>query len=366
MRRNALAHVLISLGVTLTGAIAAPRAGETAPELGLEQVLQAPAGTEVTWEKLRGKVVVLEFWATWCAPCIAAIPHLNELADHFKGKPVQFIAITDEQSKLIETFLKKRPMRAWIGLDTDKSMFKAYSVGGIPHTVVVNTNGVIEGITYPMSLKVEHIENLLAGKPAGIPTPKLSDKQLTAGSLPEGKPPVFQVIVRPSEETSSGMSSGAVGKGEFGVMHEYKVSGTTLGSALPATFGVTTARLIVKAELPKGNFDFLVRLPQKESDRVKPLLQDALRTSFGLVSRREQRESDVFLLKVKEPGHNGLQETASTGGMSASSGPGRITAVNGKMSGLAHSLESLLKTPVLNDTKLESGYDYEVTWTQPD
>src|SRR6185503_11931309 len=107
---------------------AAPQVGKPAPELGLEQVLQAPAGTEASWEKLKGKVVVLEFWATWCAPCIAAIPHLNELADHFKGKPVQFIAITDEQNKVIEAFLKKRAMRAWIGLDTDKSMFKAYSI----------------------------------------------------------------------------------------------------------------------------------------------------------------------------------------------------------------------------------------------
>ena len=366
MKRNSLPQILTSLVISLllglSIGVAAPKVGETAPDLGLEHVLQAPAATEASWEKLRGKVVVLEFWATWCAPCIAAIPHLNELADHFKGKPVQFIAITDEQSKVVEGFLKKRAMRAWVGLDTNKSMFKAYSVSGIPHTVVVNTNGVIDGITYPMSLKAEHIENLLAGKPSGIVAPKPADAQVKADSPPpEEKPPLFQVILRPSDQPSS-MRSGPAGKSEFGIMHEYQVYGTTLASALPSAFGVSSARLITDAELPKGNFDILVRLPQKQADRIKPLLQDAFRTSFGLVSRREERESDVFLLKVKEPGHKGLQETASTGGMSSSSGPGRISAVKGSMSGLARSLESVLKTPVFNETGLEDDYDYELTW----
>ena len=328
-------------------------------------MLQAPADAAANWEKLRGKVVVLEFWATWCAPCIAAIPHLNELADHFKGKPVQFIAITDEQSNVIELFLKKRAIRAWIGLDTDKSMFKSYHVGGIPHTIVVNTNGVIEGITYPLSLKPEHIENLLAGKPAGFAHPSPNDRQVPADAPPiEGKPPLFQVIIRPSEETSSSMSAGPAGKTEFGPVFEYKMYGATLAGALPGIFGVSSARLIVNATIPTGHLDFIVRVPQKESDRVKPLLQDALRASFGLVNRREQRDSDVFLLRIKEAGHKGLEETASTGGKSASSGPGRISAINGKMSGLTHSLESLLKVPVQNETGLKNGYDYEVTWKQ--
>ncbi len=102
-----------------------PKVGEKPPPLGLERLLEAPAGAKANWAALKGKVVVLEFWATWCGPCVAAIPHLNELADQFKGKPVQFIAITDEDEKTIGSFLKKKPIRARVGLDTDKSMFKA-------------------------------------------------------------------------------------------------------------------------------------------------------------------------------------------------------------------------------------------------
>src|SRR5882724_1084408 len=71
------------------------KAGTAAPDLGLTAVLQSPDGTNADWASLKGKVVVLEFWATWCAPCIAVQPHLNELTDEFKDKSVQFISITN-------------------------------------------------------------------------------------------------------------------------------------------------------------------------------------------------------------------------------------------------------------------------------
>ena len=53
--------------------------GTSAPPLRLTNLLQAPAGTKAEWPSLHGKVVVLEFWATWCGPCIANLPQLNQL-----------------------------------------------------------------------------------------------------------------------------------------------------------------------------------------------------------------------------------------------------------------------------------------------
>src|SRR5262249_33930918 len=75
---------LAFMAETARGEAQGPQIGDNPPQLGLETILQAPAGTEATWASLKGKVVVLEFWATWCGPCIAAIPHLNEMADQFK------------------------------------------------------------------------------------------------------------------------------------------------------------------------------------------------------------------------------------------------------------------------------------------
>src|SRR5215470_13148870 len=124
----ALAAFALLAGAVIGAETHEPQVGEAAPPLGLETMLQAPVGFQPSWASLRGNVVVLEFWATWCGPCIAAIPHLNEVADHFKGKPIQFIAITDEDEKVVGPFLRKKPIHAWVGLDTDKSMLDAYGV----------------------------------------------------------------------------------------------------------------------------------------------------------------------------------------------------------------------------------------------
>ena len=68
----------------------APKIGSTPPPLQFSQIVQGPNLNEISWDKLKGKVVVLEFWGTDCGPCIKAIPHLNELVEQFSGKPVAF------------------------------------------------------------------------------------------------------------------------------------------------------------------------------------------------------------------------------------------------------------------------------------
>src|SRR5262245_61215466 len=80
-----------------------PEVGEPAPSLKVRKWLQTPSKPAAGWPS--GKVVILEFWATWCAPCVGSIPHLNDLAEQFKDKPVQFIAVTDEREEVVQNFL---------------------------------------------------------------------------------------------------------------------------------------------------------------------------------------------------------------------------------------------------------------------
>lgn len=143
--------------------------GKAPPALTLESLGQAPENAVATWDALKGKVVVLEFWATWCGPCVKAFPHLNELADHYKDKPVVFIAITDEPTTKVEPFLKKRPLKTWIGYDTDQSMFQSYGIEYIPRTFVVAPDGTVAHVTQPDKVTTELLDKLVAKATTATP-----------------------------------------------------------------------------------------------------------------------------------------------------------------------------------------------------
>ena len=154
--------------------LAQPAIGERSPELGIEELLNAPEGAEATLDALSGKFVVLEFWATWCGPCVAAIPHLNELHETF-GDRMAFISVTDEDRATFEAFQEDEPVIAnWIGIDADRSLFEAYKVRGIPTTIILNDEGIVVARTHPSRLNTERMEAYLAGErdePSAVPTP---------------------------------------------------------------------------------------------------------------------------------------------------------------------------------------------------
>ena len=337
-----------------------PKTGEAPPALTLAKVLQAPEGAKASWASLKGKVVVLEFWATWCGPCVAAIPHLNELADQFKDKPVQFIAISDEDEKVIAPFLKRKPIHAWVGLDADKAMFKEYHITGIPHTVVVDKKGKIAAITHPSGMTEQVLKDVLAGKKLALAQPS-HDRGIRPGEVPYGsgreQPVLFQVLIRPTppdQQTGGRMASGN------GAM---TICGNSVFDALSSCYAISPVRIVTNCALPEGKFDFIVKTASKSGPAARNWLRQGVESAFALEAKRQTNEMEVLLLTVAEPNADGLKPTVSTGGSSGSSGPGRMQAVNGTVGSLAWSLENRLGKPVIDETGLTNHYDYELKWT---
>ncbi len=151
--------------------------GGTPPTLKLEGLLQAPEGASVKWEDLKGQAVVVEFWGTWCKPCVRMIPHMNELAEDFKDEKVRFVSITYEDEKKITPFLERTPMKTWIGLDTDRDTINAFGVRAWPTTVLIDAKGVIRTITHPNNIDQQTIKDLIAGD-----IPRLRDPNAAAGA----------------------------------------------------------------------------------------------------------------------------------------------------------------------------------------
>jgi len=148
----------------------APKAGEIAPPFQLAKIIEGPALKDVSWQSLKGKVVVLEFWNIQCVPCIEAIPHLNEMVDHFKEKPVAFLLVSDDPEDRLRVFLKQHPIDTWLALDgPDNATERAFRLHGYGLVVVIDAEGKVAGVTLPAFLKTEHLNRVLAGQPAGLP-----------------------------------------------------------------------------------------------------------------------------------------------------------------------------------------------------
>ena len=89
-----------------------------------------------------GKILVLDFWATWCGPCKAAMPHLDELYKKY-GKDVVVIGISDEEDAVVRKFLKAGKHSYPQAVDPNATVKNSIGIQGIPHVVVLSTDGVI-------------------------------------------------------------------------------------------------------------------------------------------------------------------------------------------------------------------------------
>ena len=114
--------------------------GKAAPDFALEDL----NGKSVSLQGLRGRVVVLDFWATWCGPCRAALPHLEQLHKDFAGAGVQVLAVNlREDRETARKFVESIGLTMPVLLDTTGKVAERYAVSGIPQTVVVDKNGQI-------------------------------------------------------------------------------------------------------------------------------------------------------------------------------------------------------------------------------
>lgn len=113
------------------------------------------------------KAIVLEFWATWCAPCVEVIPRLNRLEDKFKDNPnIVFLSVTGEQTAKVKEFLKHTKMNAIVANDEKMKTVRDYGlmVNGafsIPRTILIDNKGIIQFVGMPSDLNEKKLTDFL-------------------------------------------------------------------------------------------------------------------------------------------------------------------------------------------------------------
>lgn len=173
------------------------KVGDKAPEIHLEGGYNC-GNQSLQLESLKGKVIVLDFWATWCSPCVAAFPENNQLYTKYKDQDVVFIAITDDPKEKLENFLKKVKVEFCIGRDDDQQEFKNYRVTARPDVFIINRDGIIVSrsneLTEETLLQVINTNGVVPEQASSHP------EVISNGGFRGGEDPVYNGMKRMTEK----------------------------------------------------------------------------------------------------------------------------------------------------------------------
>lgn len=138
-----------ALGMTCVSNVSATQIGYTQSELKKGDASPTFSfkdinGKTVTLESLKGKMVYIDVWATWCPPCRAELPALKQLEEKY-GKDIHFVSISCDQDKSKwETMVKEKDLKGiQLHIGTDRSFMQSYEISGIPRFILLDENGKI-------------------------------------------------------------------------------------------------------------------------------------------------------------------------------------------------------------------------------
>jgi len=130
-----------------------PAVGQPAPPINLESWLNVGKDESPSLESLKGKTILLEFWGTWCHPCVLAMPLVQKLHERYKDRGLRVLAISYESDDVLQPFLAKNAYTMSVGSDPTKKLVNAYAIKGWPTSILIDKEGKIARIGDPYSIE---------------------------------------------------------------------------------------------------------------------------------------------------------------------------------------------------------------------
>ncbi|MDP1535354.1 MAG: TlpA disulfide reductase family protein [Rubrivivax sp.] len=129
------------------------RLGSALPDFDAEYLDQAPATER--------KLLLVDFWATWCAPCREEFPHLNALNSRFSGQGLAVVGLTQESKAVAQAFLPKAGIQYSVGAGGTRPLQKALGIKALPYAILVDRGNKIVWRGQASTLSAAEVENRL-------------------------------------------------------------------------------------------------------------------------------------------------------------------------------------------------------------
>lgn len=135
--------------------------GDTLPDVALANLVNTPA-TEIRLSAYKGKIILLDFWATWCSPCVKSMPKLNALQQEFKDRAV-IIPVTYQSADEVNDLFKHMPAEAKFNMPAvleDTLLQQLFPYTELPHYIWIDAGGIVRNITGGEAVTADNINRL--------------------------------------------------------------------------------------------------------------------------------------------------------------------------------------------------------------
>lgn len=360
-----ISALLFLLLVNLCVAQSGPSVGDKAPVLNITDWLaNVPAD-----KSLEGRPIIVDFWATWCGPCIKAVPHFNELKAEFaSNQELLFLSMSDEKPDKINRSLKRIDFKSAVVTDATGKTREAFQINAIPVTYLIDKAGIIQWTGSPDLLTATVIKQFLAGEPLQTDpsieiveaeeaeeSPAASSEQdfSTVFGLLKNKDIKYLFKVSATDDPNS-IGINALPKAYFKM-------GNSLGQHLSDLWAIGEGRI----KAPEGmletlyNVSYVNRSGIGKEEAMIEIKEQFLRT-LGLKMTAEERETTVYQLAIKNAD---LLEEAE-GEMAGISDAGdQKVFTNQDISSVLTELEKSIGLLFEDKTELTETYDFLLNQT---
>lgn len=346
-----------------------PIIGKVCPDFTLPILNNSGYEKPVTLHSLKGKVIIMEFWATYCGPCIPSLRRFEKLQAQF-GQSVRFLAISDEHKDKIMNFIQKRAFKN-IGFVTDSG----HKINGlfyhhfIPHTVVIDQEGIVRAFCAPEEVTEEVVAKILNYQPVEF-TMKHEYQEASYSQNGNVNSNDFQSIIIHKAENKifkaelSGYKDGFTTEFIKDSDTEYRFINCPLTLIYQILYNQKSSRVLLECPDPaKYTFDkpnlycFELKVPAYLNKNIQEVGIQQLQMLFPLKSRIESRRMKVFT----------IEQSLLTGATSSIDSTGIIQKglmLKDLVNYLENNPQLVENLPVINDSGLSENTLLDLDWFQ--
>jgi thiol-disulfide isomerase/thioredoxin len=328
------------------------KVGEKAPVINITHWIKNVPDDKI----LTDKYIVLEFWATWCGPCIAAVPHMNEIQDKFKNDDLIFLSLTDENIEKVERTLKRVDFKSTVVSDISKKTLIEFGNGkngleAYPLTVLIDNTGIIQWIGEPNQLSEELMQSFLAGSDSKSSLSKISSKNkiIEFDDLRTDKSIEYYFHFSQTDSNESSVTS--LGNNFF------EIKAKTLEQIYSQIFNNIHVDIPSEIRSEKFNLTYKNLVKSNALERLEEEILDYLQLS----KRKFNKEIEVFELEIS---NQKLLEPAIDKSFSSKSGAGeKMIFTNTDIKELVSELSKIHNIDFQYKKKYKKTYDFIIEVT---